>query len=193
MVGEVSRVTIAYDVDLTESGDVRALALPVPADAAASAVTVQIRVPAGSDRTIRTAPDTALERTDRLATARFSDVAGETLLVAEESAGAEALVGEDPAVGPHFATTVAPDLPEVEGAGRRRAVFLLDVSMSSNPDRMNVWLDLLRFFDGVLSIDCRDDLKTGKLQAKDDQLADVFFIFGYQDFCHFSLASSSLW
>jgi hypothetical protein len=43
-----------------------------------------------------------------------------------------------------------------------------------------VRLFLRGFLDGVLTVECLDDVKAGKLQAKDDQATDVGLIFGYE-------------
>jgi hypothetical protein len=56
-----------------------------------------------------------------------------------------ALTGEGPS-GAFFAYTFRPDVPaEKPGAqGADAAVFALDTSLSSNPDKFNVWRKLLR-------------------------------------------------
>ena len=42
------------------------------------------------------------------------------------------------------ATQATPALPAVAGTSADSAVFLVDTSLSSNPDRFNIWLKLLR-------------------------------------------------
>jgi hypothetical protein len=57
------------------------------------------------------------------------------------------ITGSDPQTGPYFAAMFRPRLGEQATARAkvaRRAVFLVDTSLSSNPDRFNVWLKLLR-------------------------------------------------
>ncbi|MEM7456805.1 MAG: hypothetical protein AAF456_20850 [Planctomycetota bacterium] len=43
-----------------------------------------------------------------------------------------------------FATRVFPELPAVEAAANPYGIFLLDTSLSSQPDKFNVWLNMLR-------------------------------------------------
>ena len=120
-----SRITVAYDVDLLEQGGARFLVLGVPTDAKVKRVIVD----AGSGAEGRQT---------------FQEIADPVLRVTLPSVGVTTLIGNDPAIGPHFATSIVPDLPTRESTPRSRAIFVLDASMSSNPDRMNVWLDLMR-------------------------------------------------
>ncbi|MCW5801558.1 MAG: hypothetical protein KIT31_04165 [Deltaproteobacteria bacterium] len=64
------------------------------------------------------------------------------------------LAGSD-AAGAYFAARVAPALPAVAASTNDTAVFLVDTSLSSNPDRFNIYLALLR---GVLDAN-RDTLR----------------------------------
>ena len=61
-----------------------------------------------------------------------------------KNAGSILLTGEDPQTGPYFATRFQPDLPADAVSGSPRAVFLVDVSLSSNPARFNIWLKLMK-------------------------------------------------
>ena len=54
------------------------------------------------------------------------------------------LRSNDPKEGQFVASRVELDLPKDESKGSSRAVFLVDTSLSSRPDKFNVWLDLLR-------------------------------------------------
>ncbi|HEY5926004.1 MAG TPA: DUF2135 domain-containing protein, partial [Kofleriaceae bacterium] len=58
--------------------------------------------------------------------------------------GAQLLVGSEPAAGSLFAARVTPQLPAAAAASNPKAVFLVDTSLSSNPDRFNIYLKLLR-------------------------------------------------
>jgi len=53
------------------------------------------------------------------------------------------LRGTDSEGSAFFGARVVPQVPAILSRHQQRAVFLVDVSASSNPDRMNVWLDLL--------------------------------------------------
>ena len=60
------------------------------------------------------------------------------------SPGKTLLRSRDKKAGDFFATRIELDLPSEDSAGSSRAVFLVDTSLSSRPDKFNVWLDLLR-------------------------------------------------
>ena len=65
------------------------------------------------------------------------------------------LVSNDKTEGEFFGVQVTPELPVETVAGNPRAVFLVDTSLSSNPDKFNAWLKLLK-----TSLDSnRDSLK----------------------------------
>ena len=144
--GRVHRITVVYDLDVAEHEGVRLLDVGVPRDAAKTRVTLQVRG-GGEQQLVGSGLAPRFERR--------SGADGETLVTTVDDwrglltvrvAGAETLplVGDDPAIGPHFAVNVAPELPAADVAANPRAVFLFDMSMSSNPDRAAIWLDLLR-------------------------------------------------
>ncbi|MEK6234535.1 MAG: DUF2135 domain-containing protein, partial [Planctomycetales bacterium] len=61
-----------------------------------------------------------------------------------ENVGTTLLTGNDPETGDYFAARFLPKTPSDQAAaGSEKAVFLVDVSLSSNPDRFNIWLKLL--------------------------------------------------
>ncbi len=123
--GRTSRITIAYDVDVALQGGARFLDLGIPPGAAAVRVTIQDDGAAAGVRTV-------------------DEVAGPVMRIALPAHGVTAIVGTDPAIGPHFAASIAPQVPAMESTPARRAIFLVDASMSANPERMNVWIELLR-------------------------------------------------
>ncbi|RYE83763.1 MAG: VWA domain-containing protein, partial [Myxococcales bacterium] len=90
---------------------------------------------------VRAEPAVAPVKTEGATHFRFEGAA--TVGVRLKQVGAVALTGTR-GDQPYFAASVAPALRTVAAAGQDRAVFLLDTSLSSNPDRFNVWLKLLR-------------------------------------------------
>jgi len=75
---------------------------------------------------------------------RFDNPDSRTITARYTSPGTIMLVGEDK-TGSYFATKFRPDLPKADAAGgSSHAVFMVDVSLSSNPERMNVWLKLMK-------------------------------------------------
>lgn len=145
------RVVIGYDVDLLEAADGWSLPVIVPEDAASRRLQIVV-VPSKGVRA-------TLERLDQLDQPgeRFEptkldgqlqyvlDDPPAQLELALRGATNAALIGRDPATGDYFAARTLPQLPKSKArTGAGRAVFALDVSMSSNPEKFNVWLDLLK-------------------------------------------------
>ncbi len=58
--------------------------------------------------------------------------------------GPVVLRSSDASQGGFFATRITPDLPEVVADSNSHALFLLDTSLSSQPDKFNVWLNMMR-------------------------------------------------
>ena len=54
------------------------------------------------------------------------------------------LTDSDDQQGEFWGLQMTPELPTEAVVGNSRAIFLLDTSLSSNPDKFNVWLKLLR-------------------------------------------------
>ena len=81
----------------------------------------------------------------------------DTDVIRLELTGSNALLlhSNDKEEGNFWATKVQPDLPKVAEMGSERAVFLVDTSLSSRPDKFNVWLKML---EATLSNN-RDSLK----------------------------------
>ncbi|MHC4731984.1 MAG: hypothetical protein ACYS6Z_15535, partial [Planctomycetota bacterium] len=131
---KLHRIVLAYDVNLVGIGEhleyrldlpekVPALDVEFKVDAARAAVT-----PHAEAREGHYAWKNPVER-------KFA--------VRVTNPGAVLLRGGDE-TGPYFAVRLRPDLPAADVGGHRRAVFLLDTSLSSNPERYRVWLRLLR-------------------------------------------------
>lgn len=140
---KLHRVVVAYDMDLTAIGDDLELQIPIPEGLPSSAVDLNIAVPEGIKLTV--SPEGAAERRDGRSFHRIDDIGGKTLTVRLGAGANSALLGEDPAVGQFFAASVAPTLPAAPATvGARRAVFMVDTSLSSSPDGFVVWLALLR-------------------------------------------------
>jgi len=129
------RVVVAYDTDLlpTRGGLLHRLDLPE----GVKDVRVELEARGGA---VEVAPKVA--PVDGVY--RWENPAQRTILAGFARPEPVVLQGTDPATGPCFAARVAPTLPDVEAAPRDRAVFLVDTSLSSNPERMNTWLALLR-------------------------------------------------
>jgi hypothetical protein len=75
---------------------------------------------------------------------RFDRPAAPTLAIRFKGMGNTLLTGKDASGSPYFAATVEPKIPAAAAQGAKEAIFLVDTSLSSNPDRFNVWLKLLQ-------------------------------------------------
>jgi hypothetical protein len=136
------RVVIGYDVELNRVGEDLEVNFDLPDKVPSTAV----------DFSIADLPGVAVEMTPAQEPAkasgrhyyRFETPAARTLTARLKRAGSMAISATDPKTGPYFAATFRPDLP-ASGPARAadNALFLVDTSLSSNPDRFNIWLKLL--------------------------------------------------
>ncbi len=136
---KLHRIVVGYDVDLVKIGDALEYKFDLPNDVPASVVDVSL-----PDGTAATAtPQAASRAGNGRQWFRFEGTQDKTLSIRTTPRGAPLLVGTDEA-GQFFATQAAPALPAIAGATSDSAVFLVDTSLSSNPDRFNIWLELMR-------------------------------------------------
>ena len=133
------RVVVGYDMNLTRIGDDLELQLPIPADVPSSAVDISVAAMDGVAVSMTPTPaDTATAK--GLSHVRMDDVQGQVLTIRLAGAGDVAIAGADVMTGPHFAARFAPVIPaETATAAADHAVLVIDRSMSSNPDKFNVW------------------------------------------------------
>jgi hypothetical protein len=143
---QMHRVVIGYDVDLVASADGWRLPLVIPDDATHRDLDLDVgalpgvKVELSSAGLAPLAPSSSDAERLRY---RLQDPP-QVVELALRGSDAVGLMGKDPATGSYFAARVTPQLPEIQArAGVRRAVFAVDVSLSSNPEKFNVWLDLL--------------------------------------------------
>lgn len=137
----VHRVVIGYDVNLLPAGDDLEYRFDIP-DVPESMVDVSVRdlpnVTAEVD--LKTSPYKAGDAT----VYRFTNRKKETVTVRLKNPGSVLLHGADGKVGAHFATMFRPPLPKKsDTTAAQKAVFLVDTSLSSNPDQFNVWRKLV--------------------------------------------------
>ncbi|MEK6235258.1 MAG: VWA domain-containing protein, partial [Planctomycetales bacterium] len=152
--GQMHRVVIGYDVDLTQVGDEWEHRLDLPSGDFERMIDYSVAAPQGVTASI--SPEAEETKVAGRVYYHFDRPEEQTLALRLKGLASPLLTGTDPETGDYFAVRVKPPLPEGEAvAGSSRAVFLVDTSLSSNPDRFNVWLKLL---DQVLDKN-RDSLK----------------------------------
>jgi Uncharacterized protein conserved in bacteria (DUF2135) len=141
--GKLHRVVIGYDVNLLRAGDDLVFKLDLPGKVPEQVVDVIVSNIAGITHEIAPKNDKPFDGTTYLHY-RYTNPDERRIAVRLKNAGTILLTGEDPETGPYFATRFQPQLPADAVAGSPRAVFLLDTSLSSNPQRFGIWLKLLR-------------------------------------------------
>ncbi|MCB9749143.1 MAG: hypothetical protein H6713_03950 [Myxococcales bacterium] len=137
------RVVIGYDMDLERVGDELELVLPMPQQVPSVHVDLGVRVAPGASVQLSPAPSATNTARDGGLRYELTNPSGPVRLrIPAERA--PLLTGGDEA-GAFFATRFTPTIPaDASAPTSRRAVFLLDTSMSTNPAQMNTWLDLMQ-------------------------------------------------
>lgn len=137
------RIVIGYDLDLTRAGADWELVIGLPEKARTRVLDLMIRRLPGL--TPGVAPESAAVREGDRDCYRFEGDATRELRVRLPGLGPVLLVGEDAKLGPRFAAAIRPEIPADEGGdAAQEALFLLDTSLSANPDQFNVMLALLK-------------------------------------------------
>jgi von Willebrand factor type A domain len=140
---KMHRVVVGYDLDLVRIGDDLEYRFDLPEKAPQSMVDVRVAKMNGVVTT--TSPKAPALTDDRKDSFHFENPKDKVVTVRLKSPGAPAIVGNDPKTGDYFAAQVKPSLPAAAPSqAMDSAVFLLDTSLSSNPDRFNVWLKMMR-------------------------------------------------
>lgn len=133
------RIVIGYDVDLTRIGNDLEYRLDLPEQAPVAVVDISV-----ADARATIAPEVASSVAGGRRRFHLENPRDHAIAVRLANPGAPLLVGTDPATGTYFATRVVPALPQAGATPSDTAVFLVDTSLSSNPDRFHIWLELLR-------------------------------------------------
>ncbi len=142
MANQLHRIVVGYDVDLVRIGGALEYQLDLPEKVPAAVVDLSVAAPAQA--AVRVTPPAEPRGAAGRRRFHFEDPQARTIAVRLDGAGAPVIAGREPGLGDVFAAQVAPALPEEAAAGGDgTAVFLVDTSLSSNPDRFNVWLKLL--------------------------------------------------
>lgn len=142
MPNKLHRIVVGYDVNLQQVGEDLVYQLDLPEDISQCMVDLNVSALPGTSVDIE--PDTRPFTSGGRAYYHLNEVHDRHVELRFKTEGPAMLAGADPQAGEFFATRVRPELPvgEVE-ASRERAVFMVDTSLSSRPDKFNVWLDLL--------------------------------------------------
>lgn len=138
---KLHRIVIGYDVDLVRAGKDAELLLELPEVGNAS---VDVSVAEHALSGLNVVPEREGTSGGGRKHFRFEDAEARSVRVRLTPAPGLVLTGREE-TGSYFATRFVPTLPANPGAaGAPEAVFLVDTSLSENPDKYNVSLKLLR-------------------------------------------------
>jgi hypothetical protein len=138
--GRSHRIVLGYDVPLQRVGADFEYAFDLPPGVPTRVVDMRVQEPAAA--VVEARPAVQVASVDGARWVRFEEANAPSVAVRVRAPGATHL--EDPN-GAFFAADLALDAPTAGSAPAPSdaALFLLDTSLSSNPDRFNVWLALL--------------------------------------------------
>lgn len=143
---QVHRIVVGYDVPLERLGEQLVYKLNIPEYVPDASVSINVATVDGVEATVSPQADKAYDGVNRRFYEFKQPVAREFEVKTNGAGEAIALLGAgDAGLGPFASASFQPALPAEEAvAGSSRAVFLLDTSLSANPDQFNVWLKLLQ-------------------------------------------------
>ncbi len=131
------RIVVGYDVPLNRIGDDLEYVFDLPASVESKVVDI-VTAPAGA--TVEAKPSAAPALAAGRRWFRFEDPTAKEVVLRLKGAGAAHLVS---AAG-YFSADVVPALATAGAApSADAALFLVDTSLSANPDRFNIWLKLM--------------------------------------------------
>lgn len=140
--GKLHRIVVGYDVNLRPDGDDLVYRLELPTGLPECTVDVDLMPLAGGEAVVT--PDTRPFGANGRAFYRIQAPQVPAVEVRLRKVGPMVLVGSDGQSGGYFATQCTPDLPDQLLPSSSHAIFLLDTSLSSKPEKLNLWLKMLQ-------------------------------------------------
>ncbi|MDF1666818.1 MAG: hypothetical protein P1V97_34025, partial [Planctomycetota bacterium] len=139
---KIHRIVIGYDVNLLPVGSGLEYRLDIPSKKSKCVVDLFVKSLAGSNITIE--PKAEADKARGNLYYRFEKANLSSVVLRYNASGPVLLRGNDPKIGDTFAATFEAPIPATENlAGNDHGVFLVDTSLSGNPERFNVWLKML--------------------------------------------------
>jgi hypothetical protein len=140
MPGQTHRITIGYDVNLAEISDVRSLDLPIPQECQATMLDVDIA--RNKNLIYRFSPEVKLETSDERIRFHSDDFNEESITISCSTDKPVVIYG-DHKNETYFAASLSLNLPDkIHSISSDKAILAIDYSLSSNPDKFNIWLKL---------------------------------------------------
>lgn len=146
---KLHRIVVGYDVNLTRSGNDLTGDLTyeftLPENVGQSQIELNVLDIEDANVAVLPAVDPIPSQVNGQPQKRFvfEDVKAESIRLTVKDANDVLLQSSDDG-GEFWTVQVTPDLPVEQTAGRERAIFLVDTSLSSSPDKFNVWVELLQ-------------------------------------------------
>ena len=142
---KLHRIVIGYDVNLAKEDGDWVYELDLPEQTGQCKVDLNVQPIEGVEYEIEPAcdPFQAVSGKRTMKRYRFHGPQEGGIRLKANGVSEMLLKSNDETEGPFFGVQVTPELPVEKVAGNPRAIFLLDTSLSSNPDKFNVWLKML--------------------------------------------------
>ena len=139
------RIVIGYDVNLLPVGKDYEFRLGLPLKISRKVVDISVDNLEKENASIGITPKIKPDRGNEKTFYRFDDPKTETILVRLKDPGTIFLTGKDKKTRNYFAVRFYPQIPEQAVRRSSKAgIFLVDTSLSANPDKFNIWLKLLK-------------------------------------------------
>lgn len=142
--GRRHRVVLGYDVDLTAVGDDWQFQLTLPQREYEVGYRVDVSIADLRDIEPKVEPAKEPIRIAGRQRFAFGEEAAAGITIRISQPPQVALQGRDEETGSYLATRFIPSLDKQDVAGQKRAVFMVDVSLSSQPERFALWLELMQ-------------------------------------------------
>ena len=149
---KLHRIVMGYDVNLVRSGNSWTYEMDLPEQTGACRVDINVQEIDGVQVTVQPDVDPrkandgqlAAKESARYARHSWSNPKAKSIRVSIDQSPDVVLTDSNALRGDFWGLQLTPELPVAAVTGNSQAIFLLDTSLSSNPDRFNVWLKLLR-------------------------------------------------
>ncbi len=149
---KLHRIVMGYDVNLVRSGNSWTYEMDLPEQTGACRVDINVQEIDGVQVTVqpnvdpRNADDKQRveKKSARYARHSWSNPKAKSIRISIDQSQDVVLTDSNALQGDFWGLQLTPELPVAAVTGNSQAIFLLDTSLSSNPDRFNVWLKLLR-------------------------------------------------
>ena len=143
---KLHRIVVGYDVNLTTTDGGLTYRLDLPEQLGQCRVAINVSQADGAKYSVTPEVKPTVEGENRHYLFTNSKLGeSRTIELGVDSPGESTLLTtHDEEAGDYWAAQLQPQLPVVDAGSSSHGVFLVDTSLSSNPDKFNVWLKLLR-------------------------------------------------